>query len=289
MSRAPVLVRTKAQVRAAVARARTEGKAIRCVPTMGFLHEGHGALIDRAVADGGFVVVTIFVNPIQFGPGEDYDRYPRDLERDMAFCAARGADLVFAPSVEEMYGPEHSTRVEVSGVSEGLCGARRPGHFAGVATVVAKLFNIVAPDTAYFGRKDAQQAAVIKRMTADLDFPVEIVVVPTVREPDGLAMSSRNTYLTPEERALAPALYRALCEGLRLLDGGERSAAAVAAAVRAAVEAAGGFDLEYVEVVHPETMRPLTRVEDRALIALAARLGKARLIDNVLWPPEDAA
>jgi len=282
----PVLLRTVAEVRSAVAAARQGGQAIRLVPTMGALHDGHGALIERAERDGGLVVVTIFVNPAQFGPGEDFDRYPRDMERDLAFCAARGVDLVFAPAAEEMYPKGFATKVEVAGVGEGLCGASRPGHFAGVATIVAKLFNIVAPDVAYFGQKDVQQVAVLRRMAADLNFPLELLIVPTVREPDGLAMSSRNAYLTPAERAAAPALYRALRKGAGLLDGGERDPGRVRTAVAEEIKAAGAFRLVYVEVVDPDTMRPLDRVGDRALIALAAHLGKTRLIDNVLWPGE---
>jgi len=206
-------VNTKAQVRAAVAAARSEGRVIGLVPTMGALHAGHLALVERSVAECGFTVVSVFVNPTQFGPGEDLERYPRTLQADVQLCQQAGADLVFAPSADEMYAADAATTVHVARLTEGLCGAFRPGHFDGVTTVVCKLLNIAQPDRAYFGEKDYQQLVVVRRMVADLDLPVEVISVPTVREADGLAMSSRNRYLTPEQRAVAPALHRALLAG----------------------------------------------------------------------------
>lgn len=275
-------------VRKAVAEARRRGRRIGFVPTMGALHEGHGALIDRSVAECGFTVVSLFVNPLQFGPAEDYDRYPRTFAEDQAFCAARGVDLLFAPPVEEMYPEPTKSFVEVTGLTEGLCGAHRPGHFRGVTTVVTKLFNIVLPDVAYFGQKDAQQAAVIQRMVADLNFPIEIRVVPTVREADGLAMSSRNRYLSPAERQAAAALYRGLKSALEALEAGERDAASVRARVREALKAEPLVSEEYVEVVDASELVPLSYIDRRALVAVAARVGTTRLIDNIVFSPPEA-
>jgi pantoate--beta-alanine ligase len=283
-------VRTKAELRAALAEARAEGQTIGLVPTMGYLHEGHLSLIRAARAECDLVAMSLFVNPAQFGPGEDLDRYPRDEERDLRLAAEAGADLVFAPPVEEVYpdGPDGSaTRVEVSGplteVLDGDPSRRGPGHFRGVATVVAKLFNLVGPDVAYFGQKDAQQAIVIRRMVRDLDFPVRIEVLPTVREPDGLAMSSRNAYLEPADRERAAALSRAL-------DAAERGARAgsLGMGLEAAhrVLAAAGVEPEYLEARDAETLEPVKALGERpVLVALAARLGAARLIDNVLIHP----
>lgn len=278
---------TIAEVREAVSGARRRGGAVGFVPTMGALHAGHGRLIEVGRAESGLVVVSIFVNPTQFGPGEDFARYPRTPEADLAVCEAAGADVVFRPDVEAMYpsGPS-ATFVEVPGVSGPLEGARRPGHFRGVATVVLKLLNIVGPDRAYFGEKDYQQLLVIRRMVADLDVPVEIRGVPTVREPDGLAMSSRNRYLDAEERRAATVLSRALDAASRAVAAGERSGDRVRQILRGAVESEGKAQLDYAEVADAATLEPLATLEAgrpaRAL--LAAKVGPARLIDNAPLP-----
>ena len=256
------------------------------VPTMGALHEGHLSLIRIARQRADRVVVSLFVNPLQFGPKEDLDRYPRDFERDRALCEGEGADALFAPDAAGMYPPGFCTRVDVTGaLTSGLCGVRRPGHFSGVATVVTKLFTICEPDVAVFGQKDAQQAAVIRRFTRDLDLPVEVVVAPIVREPDGLAMSSRNVYLSPEERRQAATLKASLDEAQGLCSAGERDAAALLRAVAARVGTAPLARLDYAAIVDPETLEPLTRVERPALLALAAFLGSTRLIDNTTLVP----
>lgn len=275
-----------------VARTIAEARAIRralsgtwgFVPTMGYLHDGHLSLVRRARAENDHVAVSIFVNPTQFGPHEDYNRYPRDLERDLQLLTPLGVDLVFAPPVEEMYPPGFQTWVVVEEVSRPLEGAARPGHFRGVATVVTKLFNIIQPDRAYFGQKDAQQAVVIRRMVQDLNIPVEIVVCPTVREPDGLAMSSRNTYLGPEERRAATVLFRALQAAKARYEEGERDAERLRAVMREVIQAEPLARLDYVSVADPETLQELSRVEDRALLSLAVYIGKTRLIDNILLP-----
>lgn len=284
-------LRTKAELRAAVSAAKREGQVVGLVPTMGYLHEGHLSLIRAARAECDLVVMSLFVNPTQFGPGEDLDRYPRDEERDLRLAAEAGADLVFAPGVEEVYpdGPDAATHVEVGGalteVLDGDPSRRGPEHFRGVTTVVAKLFNLADPDVAYFGQKDAQQAVVIRRMVRDLDFPVRIEVLPTVREPDGLAMSSRNAYLGPADRERATALSRAL-------DAAERGARAgslgmgLEAARRELAEA--GIEPEYLEARDAETLERVHAVEGRpVLVAVAARVGAARLIDNVVIQPHE--
>jgi pantoate--beta-alanine ligase len=276
------VVSTVAAARAAVRAARTQGKVIGVVPTMGALHEGHLSLIRRARAECGFVVVTLFVNPTQFGPAEDLSRYPRPFEADCELSAGAGADLMFAPPVEEVYPSGFCTYVTVEGLTQGLCGASRPIHFRGVTTVVSKLFNMVGPDRAYFGEKDYQQLQVIRRMTRDLDFPVEIVPCPIVREADGLAMSSRNRYLSPEERRSALALSQGLAAARELYDRGERNAAALIAAARAPLEADPQVRADYVELVDAETLEPVKQVEQPALLAVAAFLGKTRLIDNTV-------
>ena len=272
---------------AAVRTARRGFGALGLVPTMGFLHEGHLSLVRRARAECGACAVSIFVNPTQFAPGEDLARYPRDLARDLSLLEAEGVDLVFTPSPEVVYPPGFATRVEVQGVSAPLEGASRPGHFSGVATVVAKLFNIVQPSRAYFGQKDAQQTVVIARMAQDLDLPVEIVVAPTVREADGLALSSRNVYLSPAERAAAPVLHRALAEAEQMFKAGEREAAALRGAMRRVLATQPEVEVDYVSLAALATLEELEgAVGARALASLAARLGRTRLIDNLILEPQ---
>lgn len=281
------LIETIAEARERVRAWKREGLSIGLVPTMGYLHEGHQSLIERAARENDRVVVSVFVNPTQFGPDEDLESYPRDLDRDCAACAQAGAHLVFHPAPEEMYRPDRSTTVHVAGVSEELCGKSRPVHFDGVCLVVAKLFNIVAPDRAYFGEKDAQQLLVVRRMARDLSFGVDVVGCPIVREDDGLAKSSRNTYLAPEERAAATVLSRALAEGRALAEAGERSAEAVREAVLAALSEEPLARVEYVEIVDAGTARPTAVVDGPVLCALAARFGSTRLIDNFFYDPEN--
>jgi len=254
------------------------------VPTMGALHDGHGACVReaRAVA-GAHVVASIFVNPTQFGPGEDFTRYPRALNADSALLAGWGCDTLFAPSAEEMYPVPSRTWVEVTGASEPLCGRFRPGHFRGVATVVAKLFSIVQPDIAVFGQKDAQQALVIRALVQDLNLPVSLRIARTVREADGLAMSSRNAYLAPEERRRAPGLFRALENGGRLLAAGERDARTIEAAVGEAIRAAGFTRIDYAEARRAADLSALERCEGRVILAAAAWLSATRLIDNMVF------
>jgi len=252
------------------------------VPTMGYLHEGHLALVRRARADNQHVVVTIFVNPTQFGPQEDYQHYPRNPERDLRLLEQEGADVVFMPSVEEMYSPGFDAWVEVGEALTGrLEGAARPGHFRGVTTVVAKLFEIVQAQRAYFGQKDGQQLAVIRKMVADLNMGVEIVGLPTVREPDGLAMSSRNVYLSPEERRAATVLWRSLGRARELFDGGERRAEVIRGEMRAVLASERLARVEYVSVADTETLAELEAIEGLAMVSLAVRIGSTRLIDNV--------
>jgi pantoate--beta-alanine ligase len=272
------VVKTVAEVRVARAAFPTLG----LVPTMGFLHKGHVSLIDRARADCGAVAVSVFVNPTQFGPNEDLSRYPRDLERDLALMSEAGVDLVFVPEVDQIYPPGFASSIDVGPVATILEGASRPGHFAGVATVVAKLFNIVQPTRAYFGQKDAQQIVVIKRMVRDLDLPVEIVVRPTVREADGLALSSRNSYLSPAERKQAAVLYRALSAAREAFEGGERTAAVLRGIVADAIAAEPGVRIDYVSVADPETLAECQLAGRGAIVSLAAFFGKTRLIDNIV-------
>ncbi len=264
-------------------RARAKLGELGLVPTMGYLHEGHLQLVRRARAECEAVAVSIFVNPTQFGPHEDFERYPRDLNRDLDLLAREGVDLVFAPSVEEMYPAPYSTYIIVEDVTDVLEGAARPGHFRGVATVVCKLLNIAQPTRAYFGQKDAQQTVVVRRMVRDLNIPTEIVVVPTQREPDGLAMSSRNVYLTPEQRAVAPTIYRALEAARAAYEQGERDAEELRRAMRRVLDAEPQLKTEYASVADPLTLQELERVGERgALVSIAARLGPVRLIDNML-------
>jgi len=264
---------------------RMRGRTIGLVPTMGALHAGHAALMERARAETQFVVTTLFVNPTQFNEARDLDAYPRTFEADLEACERAGVDVLFAPEAAEMYPREPLTTVEVSGLDEGLCGARRPGHFRGVATVVAKLFLITQPDYAYFGEKDFQQLAIVRRMVADLSFPIEVVGVETVREPDGLALSSRNRLLTPEQRRAAPAIFAGLQEAASLAKSGERSASALRRAALARIEAEAELEVEYVDVVDRETLRPLEQVDAEARIAAAVRAGSVRLIDNAALVP----
>lgn len=252
------------------------------VPTMGYLHEGHLSLVRRARAENDHVAVSIFVNPTQFGPHEDLDRYPRDLNRDLSLLEPLGVDLVLAPPVEEMYPPGFQTKVVVEDVARPLEGAARPGHFVGVATVVCKLFNIFQPDRAYFGQKDAQQAVVIRRMARDLDFDLEIVVCPTVREPDGLAMSSRNVYLSPEERRAATVLFRALSAAQAAWQAGERDGERLRQQMRAVLAAEPLARPDYVSIADLDTLVELDQVGERALASLAVRIGATRLIDNLI-------
>jgi pantoate--beta-alanine ligase len=254
------------------------------VPTMGYLHDGHRSLMDAARADArnDLVAASIFVNPLQFGPAEDLDAYPRDLDRDLAVCAAAGVDHVFHPSVEEMYpsGTPTLTMVSVAGISAPMEGASRPTHFAGVATVVAKLFAIVGPCRAYFGEKDWQQLVVITRMAADLSFPVVVVGCPIVREPDGLAMSSRNSYLTDVQRAAAPSLHRALLAGVAAIEAGERDPHPVRAAMAAALDGVPEAEVDYLEVVDASTLEPVEPLRGEIRLLGAVRFGRARLLDN---------
>ena len=267
-----------AAVRRAIAEARAASQSVGLAPTMGALHAGHGRLIEEARRGTGFVVVSVFVNPIQFNRQDDYARYPRPLAADLAYCEQLGADLVFTPSEKEMYPRPLEASVDVPRLAEHLCGAFRPGHFRGVATVVTKLFNIVQPDRAYFGEKDAQQLALIRRMARDLDMPVEIVGVPIVRQPDGLALSSRNQLLSAEERSRATALYRALAAAREAIAAGETDPEAVKRRALALVE---GLRVEYFEVVDAEEMQPVERIAGPVRVAVAAWLGAVRLIDNV--------
>ena len=277
---APLTFVTPAEMSAWSDATRTRGERIAFVPTMGYLHAGHTALMDEAHRHGQRVVLSIFVNPTQFGPHEDLDRYPRDLPGDMQKAAAHGVDAVFLPTPANMYPTGHQTTVRVHELEQGLCGASRPGHFAGVATVVCKLFNIVRPHAAVFGEKDFQQLAVIRRMVRDLDMPVEIIPLATVREPDGLAMSSRNKYLSPDERQRALALSRALFAARAAHAAGATDAAALVTGVVAGIRDAV-TRLDYVELTDAETLRPLAVVDRPAVIALAAFVGRTRLIDNV--------
>jgi pantoate--beta-alanine ligase len=286
----PELVTDPAAWQARCGEAREGGARLALVTTMGFLHEGHVSLMRearlRADAGGrrGLSLATIFVNPTQFGPAEDLSRYPRDLEGDLAKCAAAGVDWVLAPArAEAMFAPGHQTWVTVDEVSKGLCGASRPGHFRGVATVVAKLFNLTRPHVALFGEKDWQQLQVIRAMAQDLAFGIEVVGLPIVREPDGLAMSSRNAYLSPDERARARSLSAALVEAAEAARRGERETAALVARARGRLEAAGAR-VDYVEVVEPDTLAPRARAEPGSVMLLAAFVGKTRLIDNLRLP-----
>lgn len=268
--------------------ARQAGKRIAFVPTMGWLHEGHLSLLREGRRRGDLLVLSIFVNPTQFGQNEDFDSYPRDLERDAALARDVGVDLIFAPEAADMYPRGYQTFVDVEGaMTSVLCGASRPGHFRGVTTVVTKLFTIVQPHVALFGQKDFQQLAVIRRMTADLNLPVEIVGMPIVREPDGLAMSSRNVYLTDEQRRQALVLYRALCEARRLVAGGRTDSAGIVESLRAMIEAEPETRIDYVEICHQATLERQRTVDADSVLLLAVFVGKTRLIDNGYLLPTD--
>lgn len=282
------VIRDIPSVRRAVRAARERGRRIGLVPTMGALHVAHLSLVEAARRSGNYVAVSIFVNPTQFGPGEDYEAYPRAEKHDLETCRNADVDLVFLPSAELMHAPDAATVVRVEHLTETLCGPCRPGHFQGVATVVAKLFNIVQPDAAYFGEKDAQQLAVIRRMARDLNLPVEIVGCPTVREPGGLAVSSRNAHLSEQERAQARCLYAALCDARARIQAGQSDPALVTAAMRRIVEQAGPAAVDYIDVVDPESMHPPARIDRPVLVALALRIGTTRLIDNMTIDPRAA-
>lgn len=276
------IVKTIEEVRAQVKAWRAEGLTVGLVPTMGYLHEGHQSLIARSVAENDRTVVSDFVNPIQFGPTEDLATYPRDIERDAALCESTGANLIFHPEADEMYAPDFCTYVDMDHLTKGLCGKTRPIHFRGVCTVVSKLFHIVQPDRAYFGQKDAQQLAVIRRMVRDLNMPLTIVGCPIIREEDGLAKSSRNTYLSAEERKAALCLSRGLNKGKAAVEAGETDAEKVKAIITAEIEAEPLSRIDYVEIVDWNNLEPVSRTEGSILAAVAVYIGKTRLIDNFI-------
>lgn len=277
------LIETVAGVKEQVATWKAAGLTIGLVPTMGSLHEGHESLMDAARAACDKVVVSVFVNPLQFGPDEDYDNYPRDIERDGAICEAHGVDVVFHPTPEEMYGPNYNTYVVMETLTDALCGASRPGHFRGVCTVVNKLFNIAQPDKAFFGQKDAQQLAIIKRMVADLNMNLQVVGCPIVREEDGLAKSSRNTYLSAEERQAALVLSRAIFAGEQAVRAGERNAAVLKRLMGDIIAAEPLARVDYIEVVDGATMQPVETLGSSVLTAMAVYIGSTRLIDNFIY------
>ena len=278
------IVSTIEEVRNQVKEWRKEGRTIGFVPTMGYLHEGHMSLIDAA-GENDKVVVSIFVNPMQFGPNEDLESYPRDLNHDAAMCEAHGVDLIFHPTPEEMYGESFYSYVNMNTLTQELCGLSRPVHFRGVCTVVAKLFNIVTPDKAYFGQKDAQQLAIIKRMVKDLNMPLQIVGCPIVREEDGLAKSSRNTYLSEKERKAALVLSRSIFLGEEMVEKGERDAKKIIVAMTSEIEKEPLAKIDYVKMVDLETMQQVETIEGGILTAIAVYIGKTRLIDNFMFEP----
>ena len=277
------IVQTVEEVRAEIKKWRRENLTVGLVPTMGYLHEGHKSLIDRAVAENDRVVVSVFVNPMQFGPSEDLESYPRDLERDAALCEGAGANLIFHPEPENMYSSDFSSFIDMNTLTGGLCGKTRPTHFRGVCTVVGKLFHIVEPDKAYFGQKDAQQLAVIRHMVKDLNFNLEVVGCPIIREEDGLAKSSRNTYLNKEERQAALVLSRSLDAAKAQIEVGERNAAVLKKNIRSIIEAEPLARIDYVEFVDWNTLEPVETIEGPVLNAIAVYIGKTRLIDNHIY------
>ena len=274
------IVKTIDEVRAQVKQWRAEGLTVGLVPTMGYLHEGHASLIDASHRDNDRTVVSDFVNPMQFGPAEDLESYPRDIDHDAALAEAHGADLIFHPEPEEMYHEGFSSFVDMTVLTQELCGLSRPVHFRGVCTVVSKLFNIVKPDRAYFGKKDAQQLAVIKHMVDDLNIDIEIIGCPIIRESDGLAKSSRNTYLSPEERKAALVLSKAVFKGMELVKGGEKDSAVIIGEMKKLIEAEPLARIDYVKLVDCRTMQQIPQLDRPALCALAVYIGKTRLIDN---------
>lgn len=278
-----IISRSIKKTRKIINQAKEKRKIVGFVPTMGALHLGHLSLIRQAKKDTDFVVVSIFVNPIQFAPGEDYRSYPRDFKKDSQLLRKEGVDLVFYPTPEIMYPQDFSTYVEETFLSKPLCGKRRPGHFRGVCVVVTKLFNIIQPDISYFGAKDYQQAQVIKKMVRDLNFPLKIKICPTVREPDGLAMSSRNSYLTPKEREEATCLYQSLLLARRLIKKGEKDAEKIKKTMKKLIlKKASSPKIDYIEIVDPDSLRKVSLINKRVLVAVAVYIGKARLIDNMI-------
>jgi len=274
--------KTIKSVRDLVKAARSRGKKVGLVPTMGALHIGHISLIETARRDCGFVVISIFVNPAQFAAGEDFETYPRVLDKDLEICRNKGVDVVFAPTPAEMYSAENLTWVNVEKLTATLCGQSRPEHFRGVTTVCAKLFNIIGPDIAYFGQKDAQQAIVIKRMVADLNMPLEISICPTVRAPDGLAESSRNQYLTAEQRKDAVSIYKSLEKCRQMIDAGVLETKAIETQMRQVLNQPGSIKIEYISIVNAETLQNLEQITGKALVAVAVKINGTRLIDNIL-------
>lgn len=288
MADTPDIVSAPSDVRAAIAKARNAGKRIGVVPTMGALHVGHVSLVEACCRESDFTIVTIFVNPTQFGPGEDFQRYPRTLEADLKLLSKHPVDLVFTPAVETMYPAGSATFVDVGPVATLWEGAHRPGHFRGVATIVLKLFNLTAPDVAFFGQKDFQQTLVIKQLVRDLDVPVEIRVCPTIREPDGLAMSSRNAYLSPTQRNQALALSRSLRLAEELVANGERRAETILARMHELLASEAGIAVQYVAIADPQTLASLDEIKQPAIALIAAKVGATRLIDNTWLRPKSS-
>jgi pantoate--beta-alanine ligase len=276
------MIRTIKQLRRALATSRSKGKKIGFVPTMGYFHAGHISLMKASIKDNDVTVVSLFVNPIQFGPDEDLAKYPRDLKRDSRAAQAAGVDILFVPSVDQMYPQPLLTYVDAGRMGDLLCGATRPGHFRGVVTIVSKLLNIVHPNALYLGQKDAQQVEVIKKMVRDLNFPVCVKVCPTTRERDGLAMSSRNSYLSPTERAQAPAIYKALCHARKMIADGERDAAKINSQIKKLISDGTNASIVYISCVGLDDFCITRRIKGDALIAVAARIGSTRLIDNIV-------
>lgn len=271
------------QVQKRVDLLRSAGKSIGFVPTMGALHEGHLSLMRRAREENDILIISIFVNPVQFGPDEDFENYPRDLDRDKELAGEVGVDIIFTPTPDEMYSRTYSTYVDVKDLSEALCGRDRPGHFRGVATVIAKLFNITRPHRAYFGQKDYQQALIIRRMIEDLNFDIELLLMPILREEDGLALSSRNAYLNTKERQQALVLSRSLLRAKEMLDGGEMESRVILKEMKGMISREDLAKINYIGIYHPDTLEEIEMVNDVALVALAVRIGRTRLIDNILW------